>query len=67
MHDNKSYKFSRFDGEELKKYEFNSREEVELWINQELDKFKINNKVKNEYTDRYFILFKSELENILNR
>jgi predicted nucleic acid-binding OB-fold protein len=60
------YKFSRFENDSLKRYEFDSYEDVKSWIDQEIEKFKIVNRVRDEKKDRSFISFKSELESILN-
>jgi len=60
------YIFNRFENGAIKRYEFDSYEQAKSWVDQEIEKFKIVNRVRNEEKDRVFISFKSELERYLN-
>lgn len=61
-----SYKFCRIENDVIKTYDFTSYDDAKNWIDQELEKFKIMNRVDDELKDRSFIAFKSQLEQILH-
>lgn len=60
------YMFSRIEEGSLKKYEFSSYQEIEKWVNQQLEDFKKINRVFDESKDRAYMEYKSELQKILN-
>ena len=60
-----TYVFHRFEKGSIKKHQFDSYEKAKSWVDQEIEKFKIVNRVHNEEKDRAFISFKSELEKSL--
>lgn len=63
----KTYKFARLEPDGLKKYEFDSLESFKLWVDQELEKFKKENRVTDESKDRYFMALKSQFDKVLEQ
>jgi|SRR6267142_2776529 len=59
------YKLKRFEKDGIKRYDFDSYEDAEKWVNDEVEKFKKTNKVIDENKDKSFIRFKLELEDWL--
>ncbi len=60
-----TFKFARMEIDGLKRYSFETYEEVENWVKNELDIFKKTNRVDNENNDRSFISYKSVLDTTL--
>ncbi len=60
------YRFAIFDNHSIKKHEFDSYEKAKSWVDQEIEKFRMVNCVRNEEKDKAFISFKSSLEKSLN-
>lgn len=56
------YKFARLENESIKKFEFDTLEELKSWINQELENYKKINKVTDESKDKSFLNYKANLE-----
>ncbi len=54
----------RFENGGTNKYEFDSLSNLEIWIENEVEKFKINNQVRDEYKDKSFLNFKKEMEKL---
>lgn len=62
----KIYRFAIANGFGINKYQFNTYKDAEFFVIQQIEKFKMNNCVKDENTDKSFIRFKSQLLSILN-
>lgn len=58
-------KVSRFGNDCLSTHMFESYKDLKIWVEKEIEQFKIKNCVRNEEKDRYFINFKNEMELIL--
>ena len=70
------YRFARFENDvndpgtiekaSVKRYEFDSLENAQAWVNEEIERFKKVNHVRDELNDKSFIRFKSELQESLD-
>jgi hypothetical protein len=59
-------KFKRLENDSLVLHSFDSYENLKIWIDNQIQEFKIKNRVQNEEKDRSFITFKSQMETYLN-
>jgi hypothetical protein len=60
------YKFARFENDTMKKYEFSSYKDAKKWIDDEIEKYKHINHVKDETKDKSFMNYKESLEKLID-
>lgn len=61
-----NYKVNSSESGGLKRHLFESKSELKSWIDEQVELFKIENRVQDEQRDQSFIRFKSQFDRLLD-